>query len=388
MRICFFGDGSSVHTRRWTDFFVERNDDVHLVTWQPYTGSNSRVVVHSLPEWDVAGLILGRIPKARAVEWILRSRSRARRIVQMVAPDLIHGHSVDGYGHLAALSGFRPCVLTAWGMDVFAYRSQPLVNQVMTRWAIRSADLVTVNSEALRNAVLSFGNDAKRIQTVQFGVDTRLFRPGLDTTDLRRQLELDPGHAVIFSVRAVHPMYNIHTIVRAFNRVRSELPHTKLLLADYSPVHSYRDSIFRLIQELDLEGEVQWVGAVDPRKMPLFLNLSDVLVSMASSDTSPVSVHEAMACGTRVIASDLPGVREWIADGVNGFLAPPGDIDGLARKIVAALSLDSDTAAGWSIQNRMQVEQNADLDTNMTKMAKLYETLLAGASVSTGKNAR
>ena len=91
---------------------------------------------------------------------------------------------------------------------------------------------------------------------------------------------------------------------------------------------------------------IDLVGWVDPAAVrgwlrrarvgvcPLPLGVSDV----SERFTSPMKIVEMMACGTPVVASDLPSVRELLTHGVNARLVPPNDPAALAEALAAALA--------------------------------------------------
>jgi len=64
------------------------------------------------------------------------------------------------------------------------------------------------------------------------------------------------------------------------------------------------------------------------------LQAHDVYVSAARSDTTSVSLLEAMACGLFPIVTDIPANREWIVDGESGRLVPPGEATRVAVAII------------------------------------------------------
>jgi glycosyltransferase involved in cell wall biosynthesis len=85
---------------------------------------------------------------------------------------------------------------------------------------------------------------------------------------------------------------------------------------------------------LDISEHVTFIGWLEYNKMPELLHESDIYVSTATSDGTPVSVLEAMACGKACIVTDVGGVSEWIGDGVSGNLIPPRNSQILASKIL------------------------------------------------------
>jgi glycosyltransferase involved in cell wall biosynthesis len=281
---------------------------------------------------------------------------------------------------MASWSGFHPLALTAWGSDIYGMAEQPARQRCATRRALAAADAITCDSADMRARLLSLGACADRVSIVQFGVDTDVFRPGLDVSSLRAALAIAPEARVVLSSRSVRPLYNIETIVRAVAAVRG----VTLVLKDYQGDEDYRREVRGLIEELCIGDRVVWAGTVAHEELAVFYGLADVVVSVAATDSSPVSVLEAMACGTPVVASDIPGVREWISDGVNGFLASPDDPEQVASKLHAALRLGAATRARWARDNRAMVTEKADFAANMSLVGEWYERLLASGRRSPG----
>jgi glycosyltransferase involved in cell wall biosynthesis len=89
-----------------------------------------------------------------------------------------------------------------------------------------------------------------------------------------------------------------------------------------------------------------------------------------SVDATAVSLLEAMACETPIVASDLASNREWIFDHERGLIVKPRDIPGLSDAIIELLS-SADLRARVGKRAREIVEANADHETNMRRMEEI-----------------
>src|SRR5205823_5215536 len=110
-------------------------------------------------------------------------------------------------------------------------------------------------------------------------------------------------------------------------------PTARLVVKDYYGLPEYRSAVEKLVAELGLAERVRFFDRVPYDAMVKFYNAADAVVSLATTDSAPMSVLEALACGAVVVATDLPSIRDWIEDGVNGYLAPPQDADAVAAQI-------------------------------------------------------
>jgi glycosyltransferase involved in cell wall biosynthesis len=142
--------------------------------------------------------------------------------------------------------------------------------------------------------------------------------------------------ALFFGV--VRKYKGLDVLLRAMPKVLSQV-ECKLLIAGefYEPVEKYR----RLIRTLGIEGHVQ----IDDRYIPneevvdLFRRARVLIMPYRSATQSSIA-RIAIANHLPIIASRTGGLAEAIAEGENGWLVPPGDVDALADVIVTCFSKD------------------------------------------------
>ena len=363
MRLLFISNPNNIHTRRWVGWFARQGHEVGIIgdtrLAEPWPG----VELFDLPARCAA-------PALRWPAWALWTR----QIVRQWRPDVLHAHRVSSAGWLAAASGFHPLVVTPWGTDLYQHPQRSRLARWLAGYTLRRADLVTADSEDLRQQAMRFGAAPERSHVVQWGVDTTIFQPG-DAAAWRQRLALGAG-PVILSPRGVHPIYNLDSIVAALPAVRARFPLATLVLRDYNTDGATKARLEAQIAELGLQEAVRWVGPLPRYEDAAGLyRLADVAVSVPSSDGTPVSVLEAMACGAPVVASDLPSLREWIRPGENGLLAPVRDVQALAQAIISLLA-DPQRRADFGQRNLEIIRQRADHDLEMGKMEALYAGLV------------
>ena len=103
--------------------------------------------------------------------------------------------------------------------------------------------------------------------------------------------------------------------------------------------------------------------------------MADVCVSIPSSDSSPRSVWEAMACGCPVVISDLPWVRELIAPERDALVVPieAHAVSAAIRRVLE----DRRVATGLSRRGRLLAETHRDRHAEMDRLADVYRELAA-----------
>jgi len=295
------------------------------------------------------------IGMARTVRWV-------RRQLNAVSPDVVHAHWLPGFAFAAAVAGASPLAVTAWGSDVYrASRAMRAAN----RLAVRRAQVVTADSQDLLDRCIEFGASSSRTALIQWGVDVSTFSPPPDRAAVKKKLGLGPG-PMILSPRSFMPVYNIPTIVEAFGIVGSTLRDAQLVLK-----HMGFASID--LPALPHPDRVTVIGKVPYETMVDYYRAADVCVSITSSDGSPRSVWEAMACGAPCVVSDLPWVHELIAPGVEA-LAVDVNATAVADAIIRVLH-EPGVAERLQQNGRKLVERHLDRNVQLDHLVDLYHRL-------------
>jgi glycosyltransferase involved in cell wall biosynthesis len=368
MRLCFLADPGSIHTQRWLRYFSAAGHEVHLINCSPQPMATFEwpgATHHNIPTPAI---------RIRGLRGLVTRWARARGIkafLRQLRPDVIHAHYINGPGWDAALANFHPLVLTAWGSDVLVdLRHGAWPDRILSRLALRRADLVTADSRQVMDIARPFMKAHAQATLIRFGIDTRYFTPGEDGY-WRGRLGLGNSR-VVLSARQCSRNYNIDTIVEALPLVRQAVPDTRLLIKQLGQTDrdAYCIQLRARIGELGLADSVDFVPTVPYTEMPGLYRCADVVVSVPSSDGMPVSVLEAMACGTPVVASDLPALRELAGYGASLALVPPRNPSSLADALIQTLR--SPDHVGAIAQNLATVRRVGDFETEMQRMGALY----------------
>ncbi|MBI5924645.1 MAG: glycosyltransferase [Aquabacterium sp.] len=352
VRILFFADASSVHTRRWVAAAVERGAEAIVITRQPADVPGAREVIAIEPGND----------KLTWFKALLKVRQVSREVGKRFKPTLVHGHYVTSYGLWAAMCGLKvPTVLTAWGSDILVTPRESRLMRAVVGWSLRHADLITADSMDMLDEIARYHPSAPCHQ-ILWGADTDKFVPG------------DPGEDFdVISLRTWEANYNIDLILEAFSRFLMLRPqsHARLHLLGGGPMQATLEA---RVQELRLLQQVRFHGRVGDVEMVNAIQRSKVSVSVPTSDATSVSVLESMACGLPIIASDLPANRQWIDD-KGGWIVPVRDVDAVTQALVTAYDHPMQ-AAQMGLHNRARIERDASRRGQMDAMWRLYQKLL------------
>ncbi|MCX5801334.1 MAG: glycosyltransferase family 4 protein [Candidatus Eisenbacteria bacterium] len=363
LRLCYVADLRSLHTQRWVTYFAKRGHSVTVLS--PTKMELPGVRVHRI-------LWKSGLPKLLLLVNILPIII----VLRTARPDVLHAHYVRVYGWLAALSFFKPLIITVWGGDVLEDQGafSDFLGRKLTPFALRRASIVTAQSRFLEQRVIDLGKPEGNVHMVGHGVDRKQFRSGLNSDSLRNELGLGEV-PVVLCTRLITRLYNTETIIRAIPLVINEIPAAKFIFSELAGEEPYIQEMKALAKELGVEGSVVFLREIPPGRMPLFLNLARVLVSIPDSDSGmPQTVLEAMSCGTVPIVSSLPQYSELIKSETNALVVPPKDVRALA---VAILRLLKDHALREKLSRACldTVMEGMDYEAEMAKMEGLYHEL-------------
>jgi glycosyltransferase involved in cell wall biosynthesis len=118
----------------------------------------------------------------------------------------------------------------------------------------------------------------------------------------------------------------VDLIIRAFAEVN--ISGARLEIAGAG---DERAELERLAASLDLSGRVGFLGRISEVEKLALLRRAWSLVFTSPKEGWGITNLEAAACGTPVVASNSPGIRESVKDGETGYLVPHGDVPALAR---------------------------------------------------------
>jgi glycosyltransferase involved in cell wall biosynthesis len=213
---------------------------------------------------------------------------------------------------------------------------------------------------------------------LNWGVDVEAFRPPDGARAASRARLGIPDAPTMLSPRWWREPYNPEVIQDAFERVADRLPDVQLVIKHVGA----QDPVLRPSPHRD---RIHVIGHVPYETMADFYRAADVCVSIPSSDSSPRSVWEAMACGAPCVLSDLPWVHELITPGEQA-LAVPQDAGAVADSVVRVLS-DSALAERLATGGRALVEEHRNEAVEMERLSSLYERLAAAPARRAGRRA-
>jgi glycosyltransferase involved in cell wall biosynthesis len=373
MRILYFTRDYTTHDRRFLSALAQTE---HHVAYLRLERGKHQLEDRPLP------------PGVKMIPWAGGSRPvnfwdgprllfDLRRVIREFKPDLIQSGPLQRSAFLAALSGFEPLISMSWGYDLLRDVSRNSLWRWATRYTLKHSAAMVGDCDTIRQKAISFGMDPERIITFPWGVDLQHFSPfpnggGKKTVSLRERLGWREDTFVLLSTRGWEPIYGVELIAKSFARLAHQHPELRLLMLGNGSQASLLKQIF--IKDSVLE-KVHFAGQVSNANLPCYYRAADLYISASHSDGTSISLLEAMACAKPALVSDIPGNREWVTPGENGWWFQDGDKGSMVRALSDALQ-ERNRLPEMGRAARLLAEGRADWERNLPKLFKAYDIAL------------
>jgi glycosyltransferase involved in cell wall biosynthesis len=244
------------------------------------------------------------------------------------------------------------------------------------RCAYRLAHAVVANAGAVAQQLIDEGVPRAKIVTIYNGLDLGRLTPppGLSRAQALALLKLpeaEPLRLVTIVANLRHAVKDHPTFLRAARRVADAVPDAAFVIAGEGELEApLRD----LAARLGIGGRVFFTGRCE--RVAELLFASEVCVLSSTAEGFSNAILEYMAAARPVVATDVGGAREAVAEGETGHLVAPGDDGALASRIVWLLN-ERERALAFGARGRDVVRERFSCGAQLERTERLYERLLA-----------
>jgi N-acetyl-alpha-D-glucosaminyl L-malate synthase BshA len=221
-----------------------------------------------------------------------------------------------------------PFITTLHGTDITIVGRDNSYKPVVT-FSINQSDVITSVSDSLRQETLQNFRITKPIEVVPNFIDLSRY-PTHHESHFRRMVA-DDHQRVLMHVSNFRPVKRVGDVLEIFRRVREHTP-VRLVFVGDGPE---QPNLAREVRHAGLSSEVMFLGKQEA--IEHILPMGDVFLLPSETESFGLAALEAMACGLPVVGSAAGGIPEVVRHGVDGFLAPVGDVDGMAQGVLRLL---------------------------------------------------
>ncbi|HEY2041983.1 MAG TPA: glycosyltransferase family 4 protein [Jatrophihabitans sp.] len=310
---------------------------------------------------------------------LLPTRAARNRVVQTARE---FGTSSVWFGAAAPLgllapalrtTGVKRLVATTHGHEA-GWAMLPGARQALRRIGT-NVDVVTYLGEYFRRRLAGAFGPHPTLAQLTPGVDTDVFRPDVDGTQVRDRYGLT-GRPIVVCVSRLVPRKGQDALIRALPAIQDRVPGAALLIVGHGP---YQKGLVELAERCGVAQDVVITGSVNYAELPQHFAAGDVFAMPCRTRRFGMDVEglgivflEASASGLPVVAGDSGGAPDAVRDGETGVVVDGTDVGQIATE-VAALLADSARRKSMGAAGRAWVEQDWQWDGMAGRLAELLQ---------------
>jgi glycosyltransferase involved in cell wall biosynthesis len=292
---------------------------------------------------------------------------RARRWLRDFQPELIHSHVFPANLTARLLKFSLPAAVLSTVHNVYegswprmlAYR---LTDGLSPRTAF-------VSQAAADRFVRLNAVPAHKATVLTNGIDLAEFAPSAERRAFIRA-QMDVGEEFVWlAAGRIVPAKDFPNLLRAFARVRAEIPEARLWIAGEA-LGAGSEAI--QAQAAELGTSVRWLGL--RRDMPALLDAADGFVLASAWEGMPLVVGEAMAMEKPVVATDVGGVRELVGEA--GVIVPAKNSEALAEAMLEMMRRTDEERRTLGRMARKRIAAGFSIDAKADEWEALYRAVL------------
>ena len=348
-----------------------------LIVGRP--GPNEGDMSYLARQKGIDPLIIPQLGRELSPLWDIQTILKLVQVLRRQQPHIVETHTAKAgaVGRVAARLAGVPIVIHVFHGHVFHSYFGPLktglflnVERVLARITDR---IITVSPAQRRDIVQVYGiAPAERVLTIPLGLDLEPLRVAKQTcgSQFRSSLGVSGDTPLVGLVGRLTAVKNPGLFVEAAGRVVDQCPQTRFVFVGDGELHP---ELERRVDALGLTQHVLFAGwQVD---MPHVYADLDLLTLTSLNEGTPVTVIEALASGTPVVATAVGGVPDVVMDQETGTLVPSGDTNALAQAVLQSLRAP-EWAQALALAGQQDVLKRFDLKRLTNDIASLYLALL------------
>jgi glycosyltransferase involved in cell wall biosynthesis len=283
--------------------------------------------------------------------------------------DVVHAHFGLPDGLVGVMLGRAlsiPAVVTLHGSDFARQLSRPFVGRLLGRRLSRADRIIGVSAHIAEGMRARFGLSEEQVIHLPNGFNDQ---------DIGVHAQRTPRYFVF--VGSLIPVKNPDLLLRAFAHIKAQTALDLVYVGD-GPMKA---QLVHEAEQLGIASRVHFEGQVEHTAIDGYLAEAAALVLPSSSEGMPVVINEALASGTPVVASRLPGIEQQVRSETFGALVPPGDVEALAAALIDMANSAPDYGSIASECKVVSWREHADETLDIYRQLVLRPTLTeAGGS--------
>ena len=321
--------GSGIVATQLAIEMAKKGHDIHLISYD--TPFLLRTFRHPNITLELVDILSYPLFKDIGTPYTILAGSKLAQIAQKTDIELMHIHYAVPVGVSAYLDKEItniPFAITAHGSDIHTLGIDPAYNPVLSH-VFNQADGMSTVSNYMKNEIQTKFNYDRDLEVFYNPIDIEKYRKvDAQLCDFKIKFETNFIHVSNF-----RPVKNAPFIVEAFADVVKEYPDTGLIMVGEGPE---RKKCEDLAYKMGISNNVIFQG-VRVSIAPIY-SCGAALLSASTNESFGLTLAEAMACETPVIAPKVGGIPEVIDHEKNGYVYDFGNKDSLTEYMLQLAS--------------------------------------------------
>ncbi|MCH7878942.1 MAG: glycosyltransferase [candidate division Zixibacteria bacterium] len=359
MKILVLADGASSHTERYV---------------RQLRVQGCEVVAASLEPGSVIDVALTRSALGDFASYALLA-PELRELIVSEKPDIINSHFATAYGFAAARCRRRfgdlnaAWALTVWGSDILVSPNKSLFHRWRVRYALSQAQIIVADSTYLEEQTKLYTKGA--VSVIPWGIEREYV--GSDEALKEKSNAWSDSVIRVMAPRPHERLYRNDLLLEGL----APLLRSSRIALTVSASGSMLGPFRKRANELEVNNNIAYYDTLARDEYIGLLKEHHVYASASSSDSSPVSMIEALALGVAPLMADHPGLNDFL----DGPLKAPGLFDSakpetVVEKLEALMAQSSAERLKMFIHNRNRVREMGVHEDNIIQTINLYQWLM------------
>lgn len=298
------------------------------------------------------------------------------KILKQERIDLIHAHSAVSGNiliRLAALISFVPVISHIHIRNHFSRNIiARIFSKTLDNLTAKTCKYIIAISQATKSSLIQQGYPGEKIKVIHNAVETDAVAFRSDRKALLDELGINPGHKVFVHIGRLCPNKGQLDLLEALPFIAQTKNNIYCLFVgeDIAFGGRFRKKLERMIRSHQLRENIKMLGF--RQDVDSLISISDAVVLPSYYEGLPLVALEAMRQRRPFVGYATDGIPEAVVDGENGYLVKQGDIQGLAKALIAILE-NPEKAKAMGEAGFKIVRERFDLKQQTEKILALYK---------------